>query len=218
MHRLVKKRLSLTPLDSLSSMLRITHLKGGWPFVKTKQPNRFLQNYQPANYIEELALGMLLKQLNWEDAHLKAAVWYKGKGLMDGFVDEMTAIIENIPLNEKPFVLLIDGLIAYGRIDAAYPYLRRLDSFHPGAYSKKWLGTYYLFQKEYTKALDFLLQSFRFNTNDTQLLYNLAGAYLYNNDKQKALETIDKCLMIDGTFPGARIMKRDLERILGSGK
>jgi tetratricopeptide (TPR) repeat protein len=206
--------MTLTYLDSIVADLRIRNLKGGWPFLKGKINNMALQNFQPANPIQSLALGMVLKKLNWEEAHLQAALWYRDNDQADAFFHEMRAILENIPLNPQPFKLLIDGLIQYQRIDDAYPYLLELDERLPDAYSKKWLGIYYLYKQSYQKALAYLLQSAQMNDQDPQLLYNLAGAHLHNQQYQEALQAIEKCLEHDKDFPGAQRMKQDLIRLM----
>ena len=213
-HRLAAKKMTLTRLDSIVADLRIRKLKGGWPFLKGSVQNLALQNFRPADTIEELSLAMVTKQVNWEEAHLKAAIWYRDQGRVDEFVREMQAILENIPLNPSPFKILIDGLIANQRIDTAFPYLLELDKRFPDAYSKKWLGTYFLYKKNYGQALDFLQQSREYNERDAQLWYNLAGAYLHLADYPASLQAIQKCLVLDPDFPGARRMEQDLIRIV----
>jgi tetratricopeptide (TPR) repeat protein len=88
----------------------------------------------------------------------------------------------------------------------------------PGAYSAKWLGSYYLYLKDYQQAIPLLEFSAGLEARDAQLQYNLAGAYVSTGDYNKALQTIDECLAIQADFPGAAIMRRDLLRIIGTKK
>jgi lysophospholipase L1-like esterase len=209
----IRNEMTLTALDSIAALLRINYLKNGWPFVKNSGKNYYLYNYKAQTHIENLAYDIVLKKINWEEAHLKAAIWYRDNGKKEEFVLEMKAIIENIPLNPQPFKLLIDGLIQFQRIEEAYPYLLEYDRLFPGAYSKKWLGTYHLYKKNYKEAIKFLSDSFNIYDKDPQLLYNLAGAFYYNKDVRMAMESIKKCLALSPDFPGARIMYRDLLKI-----
>jgi tetratricopeptide (TPR) repeat protein len=206
----IRKEMTLTGLDSIASMLRINYLKNGWPFVQNGGKNNYLSTYKAQTTIENLAYDIVLKKLNWEEAHLKAAIWYRDNQNEDEFVLEMRAIIENIPLNPQPFKLLIDGLIQFQRIEEAYPYLLNYDRLFPDAYSKKWLGTYHLYKKNFKEALNYLSDSFNLYDKDPQLLYNLAGAFYYNKNVPMAKESIKKCLALDPNYPGAGRMYQDL--------
>jgi tetratricopeptide (TPR) repeat protein len=209
---------TLTRLDSVFAGLRIGFLKSGWPFKPGRMPRLTAADFTPQDYPEELALSMFLEEINWEAAHLKAALWYKGSNRIVEFEKEMAVLADYLPSADPYYMILIDGLLEKKNIVYAYPYILRMHRHHPGAYSAKWLGIYYLFMKDYQQAVSLLEYSAVLNAKDPQLHYNLAGAYVYTGDYGKALQTIEKCLAIQADFPGAAVMHRDLLRVANRKK
>ncbi len=209
----VEKEYPLTRLDSLQANIRIQILKSGWPFVEDNENNLSNIEFYPEDYIDTLALDLTLEEINWEKAHLKAALWYKKQNRITEFTREINALIRHTPFNHSLYNILIDVLIQKGKIEEAYPYLIKLHKIHPNAFSGKWLGAYYLVKKNYENALRYLEFSLELNKNDSQLLYNLAGAYTYNKMFEKALTTVEKCLKINPDYPGAKILYRSIKNI-----
>ena len=207
----------LTRLDSLFSDLRIKILKNSWPFVSNKKFSVRNLEFYPRDYVDTLALKLILDEINWEEAHVKAAFWFKAKNKIPEFKREMKTLIQYAPFNDSPYKILIKEMIGLNEINETYPYLIKLHNIHPDEFSGKWLGIYFLIKGEYQLALEFLEFSAKLNKRDAQLFYNLAGAYLYNKKYEQALESVEKCLNIERNFPGAEIMKRDLQRLLGKG-
>jgi tetratricopeptide (TPR) repeat protein len=216
--QLAGKISTLTRLDSIFAALRIRFLKSGWPFKPDRMPQLSAQDFNPQDYIDELAFSMFIEEINWEVGHLKAALWYKEHGRIAEFEQEMTTLIDYLPLQESAYKILIDGVLEKKDIVSAYPYLKIMHQHQPGAYSAKWLGSYYLYLKDYQQAIPLLEFSAGLEARDAQLQYNLAGAYVSTGDYNKALQTIDECLAIQADFSGAAIMRRDLLRIIGTKK
>ncbi len=216
--QLAGKASTLTRLDSIFAALRIRFLKSGWPFKPGRMPQLTAQDFTPQDYIDELAFNMFIEEINWEVGHLKAALWYKEHDRVVEFEQEMTALIDYLPLKEAAYKILIDGVLEKKDIVSAYPYLKKMHQLQPGAYSAKWLGSYYLYMKDYKQAIPLLEFSAGLDTRDAQLLYNLAGAYAYTKSYDQALQAIQKCLVLQNDFPGAAVLQQDLLRITGTKK
>jgi tetratricopeptide (TPR) repeat protein len=209
---IASKTNTMTRLDSVYSDLRLSYLKGGWPFRKDGGPNQVLKNFKPADRIEELAFELLIDKVHWGEAHIRAGFWYKDRGNLGQFERELSALIEVMPYNEIPYKILIDGFIENNRLDTAFHYLQQLEKYQNTAYVKKWLGIYYLMKGVYDKAGRYLEGSVAQNERDAQALYNLAGVYIHREEYQKALDMINRCLAIDPNFQGARRTRDDLLR------
>lgn len=204
----------LTRLDSTYTELRLAYLRGGWPFTPLGKPNVSMQNYKPADFIDDLAYRMLTDEINWENAHVRAAMWYKEKQEEFNFIGEMRALIEVMPFNETPYKILIDGLIELQSYDQAMVFLKRLHNQNPGAYHYKWQGILSLYTKQYQKAKEFLLTARGLDANDAQLLYNLCGVHIHFREYEQALRAVSACLQLEPDFPGAKRTFNDLKKIV----
>ena len=204
----------LTEIDSLYTEIRLAYLKSGWPFVPMGKPNTALHNFKPENLIEDLALKMFTQDVNWENAHVQAAFWYKKNKDTRAFVNEMEALIEVMPFHEKTYKILIDGLIELQEFTLAFNYLNILDEIKPSAYSNKWLGILHLYNARYEKAQNYLEAGLAINATDAQALYNLTGVYIKLRKYRRALETIEQCLSVDPDFPAAKTTYMDLKKVL----
>ena len=65
-------------------------------------------------------------------------------------------------------------------------------------------------------GIKYLNSSLMYKNDDTQVLFNLAGAYSINKDYQNALNTIEKCLRINPNYPKANNLKQQLLAALKS--
>jgi tetratricopeptide (TPR) repeat protein len=157
---------------------------------------------------------MFKDEINWENAHVRAAMWYKEKRDDSSFINEMLALIEVMPFNETAYKILIDGLIELQSYDQAMVYLKKLHTKSPGAYSYKWQGILYLNRRQYEKAREYLLAANGLDPSDAQLLYNLSGIYIHFREYEKALSTMTACLKLDPAYPGAQKTYDDLIKII----
>lgn len=81
--------------------------------------------------------------------------------------------------------------------------------------SSKWIGIVALSKSRLDEAVKFLEESRQMAPNDTQVLYNLAGAYALKKQYDKAMRTIDECLRLDPQYPQAGSLKMQLNNALG---
>ena len=73
----------------------------------------------------------------------------------------------------------------------------------PSAFTAKWLGTIDLFNNKLNSAEKYLNESLKYDANDAQVWYNLAGIYVKRNDYKKALELVNKALALNPDYPEA---------------
>ncbi|MCI0707145.1 MAG: tetratricopeptide repeat protein [Ignavibacteriae bacterium] len=96
------------------------------------------------------------------------------------------------------------------RYDDARPYLQQRYGLKPDAYSAKWLGTISLSKNNTSEAIRYLEESLKYDGTDTQVWYNLSGAYANSKDYQQALNAINKCLALDPAYPRAAGLQSQL--------
>jgi len=211
--KLIEQEYPLTRLDSIQADLRIKVLKSSWPFKINEAPKI---NFKPKDFIDSLALQIITEKITWEQAHYKAALWYKNNFKLTELEREINALIHSTPYNDSPYKLLINFFLQNNLIHKAFPYLQRLHKMRPDAFSAKWLGAYYLTISNYNKAIELLEYGLDFNAKDTQILYNLSGAYYHNKMYNKAFIAISNCLQINPGFPNASILHTELKSIVNN--
>ncbi len=59
-------------------------------------------------------------------------------------------------------------------------------------------------------AIDYLSQSLNYNASDSQVLYNLSGAYSMKKDYQTALQIVNRCLEIEPNYLQAKDLQKQL--------
>ena len=197
-----------TKLDSTMAEYKILLLKNNWPFVKDVKKLSYSTFMQPKDKIDSLAAKWIEHKIHWRDAHLLAAKWYIEKKDVSSFLKEMDVLIERYPYNTEYYKQIGITLIPMNEYKQVYKYLMMGYKIEPTAFITKWLGTIKLFNNELESARNFLNQSLAFNDRDYQVLYNLA--LTYRNDKNKALEFIDRALAIEPNYKNALIIRRQL--------
>lgn len=205
----------ITSLDSTIASYRLLTLKTKWPFVPIEQSRMDKTlSVKLKDLTDSLAFRVYNDELNWGQAHFELAKNYLNKSEIRNFLNEMDAVIFNSPFLPDSYYATASFLINMGIINEAYPYLIKLHELRPDAYTNKWIGAYKLSQNENKEALHFLETSYNLKPKDPQLLYNLAGAYYLNNDSGNAYKIISECVSLNPRFPGALMMKNQLQRLI----
>lgn len=187
-------------LDTVLANFKIRLIKNNWPFVKNKI---YYPGYLESNdRIDSLAILYIEGKISWTDAHLSAGKWYYDQGNIVQFLKEIDAIIYRFPEVIEYPNYVSEKLLAMQKYDLMYGYLLKSYSISPSAYSTKWLGTINLYNGNIQAGRRFLNESLKFNQRDSHILYNLALTY-FNNDKNSALEYIDKALEVDPNYKKA---------------
>lgn len=193
-----------TKLDSVIALYRIKLLKNDWPYIdrNNKIPENKLLN--PKDHLDTLAFNLMMDKSNWELTHRKASEWYLSKGDFSSFLGTMNVLISQYPIVVEYYDYTARALLQIKDYDKAYHFLLKRNELEPNAYSTKWLGIIDLSKNRAESAKSYLLTSLQLQSNDAQVLYNLAGCYVIENDFITALETINRCLAIKPDYKEAQ--------------
>lgn len=187
----------VTKIDSVIADMRIAALTGSYPFVPKGTANEKILNFKFDDWIDSTALKVVNLQLLWATAHLQAAERFYSNGDYRNFAREMNAIVEDRPANSDAAEYAATKLIDAGQTLLGEYFLKKLHREAPSFFTYKWLGQIALNRKDYNRALNYLSEAVKMNSSDSQLLYNLAGAYYYKGSIELALKTVEKSLSIN---------------------
>jgi len=194
---LTKANFIFSKLDSIQASYRITALKNKWPFVNDYQSIPTIKLLNPANYIDSLIYDATVGDLDWEKLHRKAAEWYLGHGELENYKEQMDVLISQFPFVIEYYNSTAYEFLKIGKFDIAYSYLEKGFRLKADAFSSKWLGIIDLSKGHNESAVKYLEKSLSFDPKDSQVLFNLAGAYSRLKLYDKSLTTINSCLQID---------------------
>jgi tetratricopeptide (TPR) repeat protein len=198
---ILKANFPFTALDSTLANFSIIVLTGQYPFVPKGTPNYMMLNYKMSTIVDTIAAKVFNKELLWETAHSQLADYYLNQNNINGFMREMNAIIAERPYFDVPYKSTAVYLIDKGYVKEAIPYLEKLHSLKPDFFSNKWLGQSYLKLNDYKKSIPFLQNAVKYSDTDSQLWYNLAGAYYLCGKINLAISAIEKSLQINPNNP-----------------
>ena len=205
-----------TKLDSIIGNYRIKLLKNDWPFIskEKKLPNSALLN--PQTKEDSLAAEVLDDKLMWEKAHRNLATYYLKRKNLNGFLVEMDALISQYPVIVEYYDYVSNILIQLKEYNRAYKYLITGYDIKPNAFKTKWLGTINLYNNNLSPAEKYLNESLKYNANDPQIWYNLAGIYVKRHNYKKALELVNKALSLNSNYPEAVALQKQLHSAVNS--
>jgi len=200
-----------TQLDSIIGDFRIKLLKNDWPFIsiENKVPNTKVLHLK--NTADTLAAEVLDDKITWEEAHRKLAAHYLVKNNLNSFLEEMDALISQYPVVVEYYDYVANILIQINDYNRAYKYLKTGYDIKPNAFKAKWLGTIDLYNNKLESAEKYLNESLDYDANDAQVWYNLAGIYVKRNDYKKALELVNKSLMLKSNYSEAVNLQKQLQ-------
>jgi len=207
-----------TELDSTIGDFRIKLLKNDWPFVDKKEKLPASKLLQLKNIVDSLASDVLDNKILWEEAHRKLANYYLENKNLNLFLKEMDAVISQYPVIVEYYDFVANVLIQLKEYGIAYKYLKAGYDIKPNAFKTKWLGTIALYNNELESAEKYLNESLKYDSNDAQIWYNLAGVYVKRNDYNKAIELVNKALALKPNYPEAVNLQRQLQSAVAKTK
>lgn len=204
---------AFSSLDSSISNIRLIGLLNDWPFVESPDFS-FIKKLKLKDRIDSIAYKIAVENMNWEKGHREAADWYLSKRDYLNFAKEFQVIVSQYPFKLNDYDYAASQLINVKEYDLAYNILLKRFKETPDAFSAKWLGNINLNKGKVDEAIKYLSASTKYDNNDAQAFYNLAGAYIQNKEFKNALQSIEKCLSIRPDFPKAQSLKFQLTEIL----
>ena len=214
---ILNKNFPFTKLDSTIGILTIKVITGAFPFVPRGTPNYSIENYKKRNFIDSLAYQFISRKITLGEAHAKAAEKYFKIKDISNFCSEMDAIISDKPYAAPAYEYTAKKLINSGNFEKSLPYLKKLNTLQPSAFSSKWIGQILVANKEYSKALKYLSQSLSFSQNDPQVWYNIAGVYYFSNKIDLAINAIKESLKLNPKNQLAIGLYQQLKAVKNSG-
>ena len=200
-----------TNLDTTIAMYRIIILKNDWPFVNNlSSVQNVLNKLNVKSYSDSLALMVLENKIPWEKAHRNLANRFLIQGDIQNYLKEMDNIMFQYPFIYDYYEMVINNLLERKMFDTALPYLDKYDKLTTTVFAAKWIGIIELSKNNTNRAIKYFEKSNKLYSFDSQVYFNLAGAYSINKQYQKALSAIDNCLMIDPNYKGARSLQGQL--------
>ncbi len=211
---LTQANFEFTQLDSIIGNNKIRLLKNDWPFIERGKNLSKKDLFKPENFIDSIALKCMEDKISWSDAHINAAAAYLRRNDVNGYLSHMDILIYQYPIVVEYYDQTALVLLNRKDYKAALKYLLARYKMEPSGFSAKWIGTVSLFNKKYDDAIIYLNKSHELDPNDTQVLYNLAGAYSQKKNYQSALNAINQCLGIDPKYPQANNLKQQLLTVI----
>ena len=126
------------------------------------------------------------------------------------YLSEMDAVIFQYPFIYDYYEMITKNLIAIKKFDEALPYFYKYDKIRENAYTSKWIGIIELSKGNESGAIKYLTKSLKYNSQDAQVYYNLAGAYSLQNKLKPALDAINSCIMVNPNYKGAKSLQKQL--------
>jgi tetratricopeptide (TPR) repeat protein len=170
-----ERNYGVTELDSVYAALEIRHLKRGWPFHPKSVPNRFIQTFQPANHLEELAFKIFQnKNYNLQSVHMELGKEYERQGNFSKAFAEYNALITSIPYEIDFYKRAAKVLIKKEEYDKASQLLQRSLKYKETQFANKWVGQIALMNNNYREAISYLSKA---DLLDSQVVFNLSRAF-----------------------------------------
>ncbi|HRI45877.1 MAG TPA: GDSL-type esterase/lipase family protein [Ignavibacteriaceae bacterium] len=213
-HETSIKNFYFSQLDSTISKYRIIILKNDWPFSERKDVATMLKLFNPITPIDSLALYVIDNKLSWEEAHRKAANYYLSNKQFDNFLYEMNVLIDQYPFIIEYYDMVAEQLLVRRDYEQTYSLLKKKIKISEDAFATKWIGIIELSRHNYSAAINYLNRSISFNNRDAQVLFNLSGAYVGNQEPKLALTAIERCLQIEPNFPGAKELYNQISAVV----
>lgn len=177
-----EKNRGVTELDSVYAALSVKQLRGGWPFQSKSLPNRFVQNYQPGNQIEDIAFQVIKQKISLETGHMELGEFYENQGNLDKAFSEYNALVISIPTEMEFYNKAALTLLKNKEYQKASDLLLRSLNYKENDFAYKWIGQIALIDSNYTKAISYLTKA---DLEDAQVVFNLSRAYYFTNQPSK---------------------------------
>lgn len=201
-------------LDSVIADYKIKQLKNDWPFINRQNKLSNEKLLIPKTHIDSLAYQYLVDKKVWLDIQRDAASYYLRTNQIDLFIKQMKVLTHQYPVLYELNNSAANNLLQRGFTDEAFYFVNRRYKLSPDAFSSKWSGIILLSKGNYTDAINYLEESLEYNSNDEQVLYNLAGAYSQLKEYKKALDIVKKALLLKPDYEAAINLKSQLEKVV----
>jgi tetratricopeptide (TPR) repeat protein len=214
---ITKQNFVFSEFDSVVAEYRIKLLRNDWPFIDPKLKKSYWEVCKPENFKDSAAVHFLLGNESWGKSIEKVADNYFRNRSLNGFLEHMKALIYQYPIVIEYYKKLENVALLFLK-NQEYQLAQRVlhleYELEQNAFNTKWLGQIELQEGNTNKAINFLEKSLMFNSNDEQVMYNLAGAYSMNEDYQKSYDLTMKLITRNPGHQGAQNLLIQLKNII----
>jgi len=209
-----RERVGVTPLDSVAAAIRLHVLMNSWPF---RESGVGVQSFPVKTELERVAKSYLMKEMSWEEAHVRMAERYEGLRELKSAAAEYHALARATPYNVSPWLRLGRVLLdarAMPEAEAAFKKsLRVEESYH--AYHN--LGFIHLKAELFRDATIEFQRALRLSAginegNLMQSRYFLAVAQAAGGEYSDARKTVASLLADHPEFQPARELSARMEQ------
>jgi Tfp pilus assembly protein PilF/lysophospholipase L1-like esterase len=170
----------VTPLDSVMASIRLFVLKNSWPF---RDGGISVQQFNARTDLERLAKSYLMKEVSWEQAHVKAAERYESEGKLNEAAREYRALARVTPHNTSPHLRLGQLLLNIGDDNGAKLAFEKSLRIGGSYYAHHGIGLVLFRKKEFENAVGQFRKALQFTNGiapaaivETQQLFAVALA------------------------------------------
>lgn len=140
----------VTPLDSVMASIRLFVLKNSWPF---REGGKSVHQFEATTDLAGLAKSCLLRELTWEQAHVKAAEQYESEGKLRQAAGEYRALAKVTPFNASPLLRLGQLLLNIGDDNEAKLAFEKSLKIGGSYYAYQGVGFVYFRKGEFDNAV-----------------------------------------------------------------
>ncbi|MCX6135815.1 MAG: tetratricopeptide repeat protein [Ignavibacteriales bacterium] len=144
-----RESVRVTPLDSVMAAIRLYVLINSWPF---REGGISAQKFEATTDRERLAKSCLLRELTWEQAHVREAELYESQGDLGNAAEEYRALAKVTPFNSSPLLRLGQLLLNAGDDDGARRAFEKSLKVAGSYVAYQGIGLVHLRRKEFEKA------------------------------------------------------------------
>jgi len=193
-----------TELDSMIAVIRIKHLKAGWPFQPETIVNNFRTTYIPNGMIDSLAFTRIMYvDVSSNMVHKKLATYYESIGDFKSASKEYLSLAYISPSDVSYYYYAANLAYKAKEYTNAIQYLQESPNADTSSYVQFTLASIYHSQKNNKEALTCIdrLQKIRSDDNNylqvQKLKYNVLKDLGLSSDAEKTLADIKK---MDSSF------------------
>ena len=193
-----------TELDSMIAVIRIKHLKAGWPFQPETTVNNFRTTYTPNGMIDSLAFTCIkYVDVNSSMVHKRLATYYESMGDLKHASKEYLAIAYISPSDVSSYYYAADLAYKAKEYTNAIRYLQESPNADTSSYAQLTLASLYHSQKNNKEALICLdrLQNLHLDDNNYLQVQELKYRVQKDSGLSSAAEnTLEDIKRIDPSF------------------
>ncbi len=211
-----RARVGVTPLDSVAAAIRLFVLMNSWPF---RDSGIGVHAYQAKTDLERMAKSYLMKEMSWEEAHVRLAEQYESQRELKRALVEYQALAKATPYNASPYLRLGRVQLETGETVEAEKAFRKALSLEEGYHAYHNLGFIHLKSQKFREAITEFQSALRHAAGIdegglTQTWFYLAVALAAQGEYAEAQKTATSLLASHPEFQPARELSARLAQTL----